>query len=166
MVFLPTSGNSAARNPYDGDFDYAQRIRFSPGAVSEHQGSGAGPALARTTDGYGAGFAPWLLEWFGIEVVTPAENVRARSCRKNGCPRTLAAFRGCGGSLRRRGDRRGKRPERPPGDRCMPGGHGQPAWSRCPVGFVQAEESMSALCSLESAFDNGPWQKAADVAVA
>jgi len=45
MVFLPTSGNSAARNPYAGDFDYAQRIMFSPGAVSEHQGSGPGPAL-------------------------------------------------------------------------------------------------------------------------
>jgi precorrin-8X/cobalt-precorrin-8 methylmutase len=132
-----------------GDFDYAQRIRFSPDAVS------CGVAALRNraciyadTRMIRAGLSPWRLAWHGNEVVCPAESAQSQElAERTGVTRTLAAFRNCAPSLDgtviavgnaptalleviRLIEEEGVRPGLVIG---------------VPVGFVQAEESKNAL---------------------
>lgn len=136
-----------------GDFDYAQRIRFSSEAVlSGVDALQKGACIYADTRMIRAGLAPWRLEWFGNQVITPAESPESReAAAKLGVTRTLAAFRSCACSLDgsiiaignaptalqevvRLVEHEGVRPALVIG---------------VPVGFVQAEESKAALHDLE-----------------
>ncbi len=135
-----------------GDFDYAQRIRFSDGAVAAGaEALRAGACIFADTRMIRAGLAPWRLEWFGNEVVTPAEKIESQEIAvEMGVTRTLAAFRSCADGLNgsvvavgnaptalqevvRLIEEQGVRPALVIG---------------VPVGFVQAEESKASLWRL------------------
>ncbi|MFZ2447161.1 MAG: precorrin-8X methylmutase [Syntrophobacteraceae bacterium] len=135
-----------------GDFDYAQRIRFSAGALSRGiEALRAGACIYADTRMVRAGLAPWRLEWFGNEVVTPAENAASQEvAAKTGVTRTQAAFRGCAGSLDGAVIAVGNAPTALQEIVRMIGEEGvRPALViGVPVGFVQAEESKSALWQL------------------
>jgi len=132
-----------------GDFDYAHRIRFTPDAVScgiEALRNSA--CIYADTRMIRAGLSPWRLAWHGNEVVCPAESAQSQElAERTGVARTLAAFRNCASGLNgtviavgnaptalleviRLIEEDGVRP------RLVIG---------VPVGFVQAEESKSAL---------------------
>ncbi len=137
-----------------GDFDYAQRIRISNGAIE--RGAEALKSAARIfadTRMIRAGLAPWRLEWFGNEVVVPAESEETREiASKTGVTRTLAAFRGCGreldGSIIAIGNAPTALHEIV---RMISDENIRPALViGVPVGFVQAEESKDALWRLEN----------------
>jgi len=137
-----------------GDFDYAQRMRISSGAIlrgAEALKSGA--RIYADTRMIRAGLAPWRLEWFGNEVVVPAESDETREiAAKTGVTRTLAAFRGCGRGLAGSVIVIGNAPTalheivRMISDENI-----RPALViGVPVGFVQAEESKNRLWRLEN----------------
>ncbi|MDR3566924.1 MAG: precorrin-8X methylmutase [Syntrophobacteraceae bacterium] len=132
-----------------GDFDYAKRVFFTPDAVSKGiEALKKGSAIYVDTRMIKAGLSPWRLEWHGNEVVCPAANPQSLElAQKAGVTRTLAAFRDCAQVLngaivaignaptallevRRLIKEEGVRPGLVIG---------------VPVGFVQAEESKSAL---------------------
>ncbi len=135
-----------------GDFDYAQRIRFTADAVLRGiEALRGGRCIYADTRMIRAGLSPWRLEWHGNEVICPAESEKSRQlAEKAGVTRTLAAFRGCavdmGGSVIAIGnaptallevirliEEEGVRPALVIG---------------VPVGFVQAEQSKAALFDL------------------
>lgn len=136
-----------------GDFDFAQRIRFSQSAVaSAMKALRGGARIYADTRMIRAGLAPWRLEWFGNEVVTPVESPESHQfAAKAGVTRTLAAFRNCGAML---------------DDSVVVIGNAPTALQEVvrlildegvrpalvvgvPVGFVQAEESKDALWQLQ-----------------
>jgi precorrin-8X/cobalt-precorrin-8 methylmutase len=132
-----------------GDFDYAQRIRFTPDAVS----SGIKAFKSRAcvyadTRMIRAGLSPWRLEWHGNEVVCPTENEQCQElAERTGVTRTLAAFRSCAPGLHGAVIAIGNAPTALlevirliEEDGVRPG-----LVIGVPVGFVQAEESKSAL---------------------
>ena len=136
-----------------GDFDYAQRTRISAGAVLAGIAAlSAGARIYADTRMVRAGLAPWRLEWFGNEVVTPAENIQSREAAvKMGTTRTLAAFRSCAGDLNGSVVAVGNAPTALHEVVRMIEQDGvRPALViGVPVGFVQAEESKAALYGLE-----------------
>jgi precorrin-8X/cobalt-precorrin-8 methylmutase len=136
-----------------GDFDYAQRMRFGAGAVES--GTSAlrrGARIFTDTRMIRVGISPWRLEWFGNEVLTPAEKIDSHHlATEAGVTRTLAAFRSCAAEFNgavvaignaptalleavRLVEREGVRPALIVG---------------VPVGFVQAEESKEALSRMQ-----------------
>ncbi|MEN6440215.1 MAG: precorrin-8X methylmutase [Syntrophobacter sp.] len=137
-----------------GDFDYARQIRISANAVeSGLKALRDGARIYVDTRMIRAGLAPWRLEWFGNDVVTPVESLGSQEAAvKAGITRTQAAFRSCAGSL---------------DDSVIAIGNAPTALREIvrlieedgvrpalvigvPVGFVQAEESKAALWQLES----------------
>ncbi len=132
-----------------GDFDYAQRIRFTPDAVSRGiEAFRNGACIYADTRMIQAGLSPWRLEWHKNEVVCPANDPQCQElAEKTGVTRTLAAFRSCApglagaviaignaptalGEVIRLIEEEGVRPGLVIG---------------VPVGFVQAEESKNSL---------------------
>ena len=132
-----------------GDFDYAQRIRFTPDAVScgiEALRSGA--CIYADTRMIRAGLSPWRLEWHGNEVICPAESEQSRElAEKTGVTRTLAAFRDCAAGLDGAVIAIGNAPTALlEVTRLIEEDGVRPALViGVPVGFVQAEESKNAL---------------------
>ncbi len=135
-----------------GDFDYAQRMRFSPEAVSS--GIEALRNRARIyadTRMIRAGLSPWRLAWRGNEVVCPAESPESQElAERTGVTRTLAAFRNCASCLDGTVIAVGNAPTALlevirliEEDGVRPG-----LVIGVPVGFVQAEESKSALLNV------------------
>jgi precorrin-8X/cobalt-precorrin-8 methylmutase len=135
-----------------GDFDYAQRIRFSPGAVSCGIEALRNKAcIYADTRMIRAGLSPWRLAWHGNEVICPAENPQSQElAEKTGVTRTLAAFRNCASGLDGAVIAVGNAPtallevirlieEDGVKPRLVIG---------VPVGFVQAEESKNALLNV------------------
>ena len=135
-----------------GDFDYAQRIRFTPDAVSRGiEALRRGTRIYADTRMIRAGLSPWRLAWHGNEVVCPAGNASCQElAERTGVTRTLAAFRDCAPGLDgaviaignaptalleviRLIEKEGVRPGLVIG---------------VPVGFVQAEESKNVLFSV------------------
>ena len=135
-----------------GDFDYAQRIRFTPNAVScGTEALRRGTRIYADTRMIRAGLAPWRLEWHGNKVVCPAENAKSQElAERTGVTRSLAAFRNCAAGLDgvviavgnaptalleviRLIEEEGVRPDLVIG---------------VPVGFVQAEESKNLLLNI------------------
>jgi len=135
-----------------GDFDYAQRIRFSPDAVScgiEALRSGA--CIYADTRMIRAGLSPWRLEWHGNEVICPAESEQSRELAEKTCvTRTLAAFRNCAAGLDGAVIAIGNAPTALiEVIRLIEQDGVRPALViGVPVGFVQAEESKTALLSV------------------
>ncbi len=132
-----------------GDFDYAQRIRFTPDAVScGIKALRRGVCIYADTRMIRAGLSPWRLEWHGNEVVCPAENPQSQElAERTGVTRTLAAFRNCAPGLDGAVIAIGNAPTALlevirliEEDGVQPG-----LVIGVPVGFVQAEESKSAL---------------------
>lgn len=132
-----------------GDFDYANRLRFTPDAVAGGIAAlSKGARIYADTRMIQAGLSPWRLEWHGNEVVCPASNPRSLElAQKSGVTRTLAAFRDCARDLDGAVVAVGNAPTallevirliREEGVR--PG-----LLIGVPVGFVQAEESKNAL---------------------
>ncbi|MDR3557720.1 MAG: precorrin-8X methylmutase [Syntrophobacteraceae bacterium] len=132
-----------------GDFDYANRLRFTPDAVASGiEALSKGARIYADTRMIQAGLSPWRLEWHGNEVVCPASNPRSLElAQKNGVTRTLAAFRDCAHDLDGAVVAVGNAPTallevirliREEGVR--PG-----LLIGVPVGFVRAEESKNAL---------------------
>ncbi len=135
-----------------GDFDYARRIRFSPDAVSYGiEALRSAACIYADTRMIRAGLNPWRLAWHGNDVVCPAESAQSQElAEKAGVTRTLAAFRNCAAGLDgaviavgnaptalleviRMIEQDGVRPALVIG---------------VPVGFVQAEESKTALLNV------------------
>ncbi|HYA40409.1 MAG TPA: precorrin-8X methylmutase [Syntrophobacteraceae bacterium] len=135
-----------------GDFDYAQRIRFTPDAVLRGiEALRRGTRIYADTRMIQAGLSPWRLEWYGNEVVCPAENAQSQElAQRTGVTRALAAFRNCAAGLDgaviaignaptalleviRLIEEDGVRPDLVIG---------------VPVGFVQAEESKNLLLNI------------------
>jgi precorrin-8X/cobalt-precorrin-8 methylmutase len=132
-----------------GDFDYAQRIRFTADAVlSGIQALRNGRRIYVDTRMIRAGLSPWRLEWHGNEVICPAESeASAQLAEKAGVTRTLAAFRGCAAGLEGSVIAIGNAPT---GlmevVRLIKEDGVKPALViGVPVGFVQAEQSKAAL---------------------
>ncbi|MHC1724929.1 MAG: precorrin-8X methylmutase [Syntrophobacteraceae bacterium] len=136
-----------------GDFDYAQRLSFSPDAIAAGiQALKNAACIYADTRMIRVGLSPWRLEWYNNEVVCPAENKECHDiAAKTGVTRTLAAFRNCAAGLNgsiiaignaptalreviRLIEEEGVRPALVIG---------------VPVGFVQAEESKAALWKME-----------------
>ena len=132
-----------------GDFDYAQRVRFTPDAVSRGiEALAGGACIYADTRMIRAGLSPWRLEWHGNEVICPAESEQSRELAERArVTRTMAAFRSCATCLDgaviavgnaptalleviRLIEEEGVRPALVIG---------------VPVGFVQAEQSKAAL---------------------
>jgi precorrin-8X/cobalt-precorrin-8 methylmutase len=135
-----------------GDFDYAQRIRFTTDAVS-----GGVAALKNAASIYAdtrmirAGLSPWRLEWHGNRVVCPAEDAQSQQlAEKAGVTRTLAAFRNCAPGLDGSVIAIGNAPTALlEVIRLIEADGIRPALViGVPVGFVQAEESKNALSDL------------------
>lgn len=135
-----------------GDFDYSHRVCFTPDAISRGmEALGKGAPIYADTRMIQAGLSPWRLEWHGNEVICPASNPQSRdAAEKSGLTRTLAAFRSCAHSLNGAVVAIGNAPTallevirliREEGVR--PG-----LVIGVPVGFVQAEESKSALAQV------------------
>jgi len=95
-----------------------------------------------------AGLSPWRLAWHGNEVVCPAESAQSQElAERTGVTRTLAAFRNCASGLNGTVIAVGNAPTALlevirliEEDGVRPG-----LVIGVPVGFVQAEESKSAL---------------------
>jgi precorrin-8X/cobalt-precorrin-8 methylmutase len=136
-----------------GDFDYAQRIRFSGDAVPAGvKALRSGARIYADTRMIRAGLAPWRLDWFGNEVVTPAENIETQEiAAEMGVTRTLAAFRSCAGGLSGSVVAVGNAPTAlQEVVRLIENEDVRPALIiGVPVGFVQAEESKASLWRLE-----------------
>lgn len=137
-----------------GDFDYAQRIRFGPGAVSRGiEALRGGACIYADTRMVRAGLSPWRLEWFGNEVAVPAEGLESQEAAvKMGVTRTLAAFRSCsaglGGAVVAIGNAPTALQEIVRMIECE---NIRPALViGVPVGFVQAEESKAALWQVQN----------------
>lgn len=132
-----------------GDFDYAQRIRFTPDAVSSGiEAIRNGACIFADTRMLRVGLAPWRLGWNCNEVVCPSESEEAQQLAEStGTTRTSAAFRSCAERLKGAViaignaptalqevigliEKEGIRPSLVIG---------------VPVGFVQAEESKASL---------------------
>ncbi len=135
-----------------GDFDYAQRIRFSENAVSAGiEALKSGACIFADTRMIRAGIAPWRLDWFGNEVVTPAEKSETQEVAvEMGVTRTLAAFRSCAGGLNGSVVAVGNAPTAlQEVVRLIEDEGVRPALViGVPVGFVQAEESKASLWRL------------------
>lgn len=135
-----------------GDFDFAHFIRIHPQAVSRAKNAlRNGARILTDTRMIRIGLAPWRLDWFGSEVVTPAAASATQAMAKQlGVTRSVAAFRSSrdllDGSLIAVGNaptalleiirlikEEGVRPALVIG---------------VPVGFVQAAESKEALWAL------------------
>jgi precorrin-8X/cobalt-precorrin-8 methylmutase len=132
-----------------GDFDYAQRIRFTADAVSRGiEVLRSGACIYADTRMIRAGLSPWRLEWHGNEVVCPTENAQSRELAEMaGVTRSLAAFRNCAPGLEGAVIAIGNAPTALlevirliEEDGVRPG-----LVVGVPVGFVQAEESKNAL---------------------
>ncbi len=132
-----------------GDFDYANRLRFTPDGVSRGiEALKNGAPIFADTRMIQAGLSPWRLQWYGNEVICPASNPQSMEmAQKSGVTRTLAAFRSCAKDLDGAVVAVGNAPTallemirliREDGVR--PG-----LLIGVPVGFVQAEESKNAL---------------------
>ena len=138
-----------------GDFDFAQRIRFSPTALaSGMEALRAGACIYADTRMIRAGLAPWRLEWFGNEVVTPVDCQESRElATRDGVTRTLAAFRNCGSGMDHSVVAIGNAPTALQETVRLISKEGvRPALViGVPVGFVQAEESKEALWQLQDA---------------
>jgi precorrin-8X/cobalt-precorrin-8 methylmutase len=137
-----------------GDFDFAQRIRFSHTAVaSGMEALRNGVPIYADTRMIRAGLAPWRLEWFGNEVVTPVESYETQEfAAKAGVTRTLAAFRRCGTALDDSVIAIGNAPTALQEVVRLISEEGiRPALViGVPVGFVRAEESKDALWQLQN----------------
>ena len=132
-----------------GDFDYSHRVSFTPDAASRGiEALREGASIYADTRMIQAGLSPSRLEWYGNKVVCPASNPQSLElAEKSGVTRTLAAFRNCAQELNGAVVAIGNAPTallevirliREEGVR--------PALViGVPVGFVQAEESKSAL---------------------
>ncbi len=132
-----------------GDFDYAQRVHFTPDAVAKGiEALSKGSSIYADTRMIQAGLSPARLEWHGNEVICPASDRQSLElAEKSGVTRTLAAFRNCGHGLDGAVVAVGNAPT---GllevirlineDGVRPG-----LVIGVPVGFVQAEESKNAL---------------------
>lgn len=135
-----------------GDFDYAHRIRFTPGAVSSGiDALTSGACIYADTRMIHAGLSRWRLEWYGNQVKCPAENAQTLElAERTGVTRTLAAFRSCASSLDRAVVAVGNAPTALMEVIRMIEEDGvRPALViGVPVGFVQAEESKAALLSV------------------
>lgn len=132
-----------------GDFDYAQRIRFSSGAVSRGIEAFKNSAcIYADTRMIEAGLSPWRLEWHNNEVVCPTSDPQCQElAEKTGTTRTLAAFRNCAHGLDGAVIAIGNAPtalleviRMIKEDGVRPG-----LVIGVPVGFVQAEESKNSL---------------------
>ena len=132
-----------------GDFDYAQRIRFTSDAVRRAiEALKGGACIYADTRMIRAGLAPWRLEWHGNEVICPAESEESRElAERAGVTRTLAAFRGCAAGLDGAVVAIGNAPTALLEVIRMIAEDGvRPALViGVPVGFVRAEESKAAL---------------------
>ncbi len=132
-----------------GDFDYAQRIRFTPDAVScGMEALRAGACIYADTRMIRAGLSPWRLEWHGNDVICPAEGEQSRElAEKARVTRTLAAFRSCAAGLDGSVIAVGNAPTALLEVVRMIEEDGvRPALViGVPVGFVQAEQSKAAL---------------------
>ena len=132
-----------------GDFDYAQRVRFTPDAVSSGiEALRTQACIYADTRMIRAGLSPWRLQWHGNEVYCPAESPQSRElAEKSGVTRTLAAFRGCAASLEGAVIAIGNAPTAlMEVTRLIEEDGVRPALViGVPVGFVQAEESKNAL---------------------
>ncbi len=135
-----------------GDFDYAQRIRFTPDAVSCGIEALRNRACIYTdTRMIRAGLSPWRLAWHGNEVVCPAESAQTQElAEKTGVTRTVAAFRNCASGLDGSVIAVGNAPtalfeviRQIEEDGVRPG-----LVIGVPVGFVKAEESKNALSNV------------------
>jgi precorrin-8X/cobalt-precorrin-8 methylmutase len=135
-----------------GDFDYAQRIRFTSNAVlGGIEALKGGASIYADTRMIRAGLAPWRLEWYGNEVICPSESHESRElAEKDGVTRTLAAFRSCGAKLNGAVIAIGNAPTALlEAIRLIEEEGIKPALVvGVPVGFVQAEESKTALLDL------------------
>lgn len=78
-----------------GDFDYADRMRFHPDAVTS--GANAlrrGAPIFTDTRMIKAGVSPWRLQWFGNEMVTPVVHPESQQwAEAMQTTRSVAAFR-------------------------------------------------------------------------
>ena len=132
-----------------GDFDYAQRVRFTPDAVSRGiEALKTRACIYADTRMIRAGLSPWRLQWHGNEVYCPTESPQSRElAEKTGVTRTLAAFRGCAASLDGAVIAIGNAPTAlMEVTRLIEEDGVRPALViGVPVGFVQAEESKNAL---------------------
>ncbi len=132
-----------------GDFDYAQRIRFTPDAILRGiEALRGGACIYADTRMIRAGLSPWRLEWHGNEVVCPAESEKSRELAESAhVTRTLAAFRNCAASLDGALIAIGNAPTALlEVIRLIEEDGVRPALViGVPVGFVQAEESKAAL---------------------
>ena len=132
-----------------GDFDYAQRVRFTPDAICRGIGAlTSGACIYADTRMIRAGLSPWRLEWHGNEVICPAESPQSRElAEKTGVTRTLAAFRDSSASLNGAVIAIGNAPTALlEVTRLIEEDGVRPALViGVPVGFVQAEESKNAL---------------------
>ena len=135
-----------------GDFDYAQRIRFTPGAVSLGiEAFRSGACIYADTRMIQVGLSPWRLEWHNNEVVCPSSDPQCQElAEKTGTTRTLAAFRNCAHGLDGAVIAIGNAPtalmeviRMIKEDGVRPG-----LVIGVPVGFVQAEESKNLLLDL------------------
>ena len=78
-----------------GDFDYADRMWFHPDAVTSGVNAlRRGAPIFTDTRMIKAGVAPWRLQWFGNEIMTPAVHPESRQWAETlGTTRSVAAFR-------------------------------------------------------------------------
>ncbi len=78
-----------------GDFDYANWIRFHPGAVeSAVSALRSGCTIFTDTRMVQVGLSPWRLSWFGNRVETPAADPESQVWAEQlGVTRSVAAFR-------------------------------------------------------------------------
>ncbi len=78
-----------------GDFDFAQWMRFHPGALADGcTALRSGCRIYTDTRMVQVGLSPWRLKWFGNEVVTPVlESESHRWAEEQGTTRSAAAFR-------------------------------------------------------------------------
>jgi len=135
-----------------GDFDYSQRIRFTPDAVFRAiEALRGGSCIYADTRMIRAGLSPWRLEWHGNQVICPAESETSRQlAEKAGVTRTLAAFRGCAADMDGSVVAIGNAPTALlEVIRLIEEDGVRPALViGVPVGFVQAEQSKAALLDL------------------
>jgi len=78
-----------------GDFDYADRMRFHPDAItSGAQALRRGAPIFTDTRMIRAGVSPWRLRWFGNEIQTPAMHPESQQwAEATGTTRSVAAFK-------------------------------------------------------------------------
>ncbi len=136
-----------------GDFDYAQRIRFTSDAITSGvKAIREGACIYADTRMVRVGLAPWRLQWHCNNVICPSENPENQEAAEaSGVTRTSAAFRGCSGQLAGSIIAIGNAPTALHETVRMIEEEGiRPALViGVPVGFVQAEESKSLLWQAE-----------------